>query len=49
MIDLHTHTTASDGTDTPGELVRIASEIPTPETLHLVDFIRGSHRGIARE
>jgi len=30
-------------------LVRISSEIPTPETLHLVDFIRGSRRGIARE
>jgi UDP-N-acetylglucosamine acyltransferase len=30
-------------------LVRISSEIPTPETLHLVEFIRGSHRGIARE
>jgi len=30
-------------------LVRIESEIPTPETLHLVAFIRASHRGIARE
>jgi UDP-N-acetylglucosamine acyltransferase len=30
-------------------LVRIESEIPTPETLHLVAFIRGSRRGIARE
>ena len=30
-------------------LVRIASEIPTPETLHLAAFIRGSRRGIARE
>jgi UDP-N-acetylglucosamine acyltransferase len=30
-------------------LVRISSEIPTPETLHLVAFIRNSHRGIARE
>ena len=24
-IDLHTHTTASDGTDTPAELVRAAA------------------------
>lgn len=30
-------------------LARIASEIPTPETLHLVDFIRRSERGICRE
>jgi UDP-N-acetylglucosamine acyltransferase len=30
-------------------LARIASEIPTPETLHLVAFVRGSQRGIARE
>jgi UDP-N-acetylglucosamine acyltransferase len=30
-------------------LARIQSEIPTPETLHLVAFIRASHRGIARE
>jgi UDP-N-acetylglucosamine acyltransferase len=30
-------------------LARIESEIPTPETLHLAAFIRGSHRGIARE
>src|SRR5664279_2836428 len=30
-------------------LTRIESEIPTPETLHLAAFIRGSHRGIARE
>src|ERR1035441_8909422 len=30
-------------------LVRIESEIPTPETLHLVAFIRASRRGIARE
>ena len=26
MIDLHTHTTASDGTLTPSELVRYAAE-----------------------
>jgi UDP-N-acetylglucosamine acyltransferase len=30
-------------------LARIESEIPTPETLHLVAFIRGSRRGIARK
>src|SRR5271157_3513912 len=30
-------------------LARIESEIPTPETLHLVNFIRGSERGICRE
>jgi UDP-N-acetylglucosamine acyltransferase len=30
-------------------LSRIESEIPTPETLHLVGFIRGSERGICRE
>ena len=30
-------------------LAKIATEIPTPETLHLVDFIRRSERGICRE
>jgi UDP-N-acetylglucosamine acyltransferase len=30
-------------------LARIESEIPTPETLHLVGFIRRSERGICRE
>jgi len=30
-------------------LARIESEIPTPETLHLVRFIRSSERGICRE
>ena len=30
-------------------LARIESEIPTPETLHLVAFIRASRRGVARE
>jgi UDP-N-acetylglucosamine acyltransferase len=30
-------------------LVKIESEIPTRETLHLVDFIRRSQRGICRE
>ena len=30
-------------------LVRIETEIPTPETLHLVAFIRRSQRGICRE
>jgi UDP-N-acetylglucosamine acyltransferase len=30
-------------------LERISSEIPTPETLHLVDFVRRSQRGICRE
>jgi UDP-N-acetylglucosamine acyltransferase len=30
-------------------LARIEGEIPTAETLHLVAFIRGSRRGIARE
>src|SRR6202050_326411 len=30
-------------------LVRIETQIPTPETLHLVDFIRRSERGICRE
>jgi len=30
-------------------LAKIESEIPTPETLHLVEFIRGSRRGICRE
>ena len=27
----------------------LKTEIPTPETLHLAAFIRGSRRGIARE
>lgn len=30
-------------------LAKIESEIPTPETLHLVNFIRRSERGICRE
>ncbi|HUI57662.1 MAG TPA: acyl-ACP--UDP-N-acetylglucosamine O-acyltransferase [Bryobacteraceae bacterium] len=30
-------------------LVKIESEIPTPDTLHLVNFIRSSERGICRE
>jgi len=30
-------------------LARIESEIPTPETLHLVAFVRRSERGICRE
>jgi len=30
-------------------LIRIESESPTPETLHLVRFIRSSERGICRE
>jgi len=30
-------------------LARIETEIPTPETLHLVNFIRRSERGICRE
>jgi UDP-N-acetylglucosamine acyltransferase len=30
-------------------LDRIETEIPTPETLHLIDFIRRSARGICRE
>jgi UDP-N-acetylglucosamine acyltransferase len=30
-------------------LARIETEIPSPETLHLVDFIRRSQRGICRE
>ncbi|HWC95186.1 MAG TPA: acyl-ACP--UDP-N-acetylglucosamine O-acyltransferase [Candidatus Sulfopaludibacter sp.] len=30
-------------------LVRIETELPTPETLHLVGFIRRSERGICRE
>jgi UDP-N-acetylglucosamine acyltransferase len=30
-------------------LARIESEIPTPETLHLVNFVRRSERGICRE
>ena len=30
-------------------LARIETEIPTPETLHLVNFIRRSDRGICRE
>ena len=30
-------------------LARIEAEIPTPETLHLVSFIRRSERGICRE
>jgi UDP-N-acetylglucosamine acyltransferase len=30
-------------------LTRIETEIPTPDTLHLVDFIRTSHRGVCRE
>ena len=30
-------------------LAKIEAEIPTPETLHLVNFIRRSERGICRE
>lgn len=30
-------------------LAKIESEIPTPETLHLVNFVRRSERGICRE
>jgi UDP-N-acetylglucosamine acyltransferase len=30
-------------------LAKIEAEIPTPETRHLVEFIRGSKRGICRE
>jgi len=30
-------------------LVKIETEIPTPDTLHLVNFIRRSERGICRE
>lgn len=30
-------------------LAKIECELPTPETLHLVSFIRRSHRGICRE
>jgi len=30
-------------------LARIEAEIPTPETLHLVEFVRRSQRGICRE
>jgi hypothetical protein len=30
-------------------LARIETEIPTPETRHLVSFIRKSERGICRE
>jgi UDP-N-acetylglucosamine acyltransferase len=30
-------------------LARIETEIPTPETLHLVNFVRRSERGICRE
>jgi len=30
-------------------LARIESEVPTPETLHLVEFVRRSERGICRE
>ena len=30
-------------------LARIETEIPTPETLHLVEFVRRSQRGICRE
>jgi UDP-N-acetylglucosamine acyltransferase len=30
-------------------LSQIETEIPTPETLHLVKFIRSSERGICRE
>ncbi len=30
-------------------LARIETEIPTPETLHLIDFIRRSQRGICRD
>ncbi len=30
-------------------LIRIETELPTPETLHLVDFVRRSERGICRE
>jgi UDP-N-acetylglucosamine acyltransferase len=29
-------------------LVRIEAEIPTPETMHLVEFIRSSRRGVCR-
>jgi UDP-N-acetylglucosamine acyltransferase len=30
-------------------LAKIEAELPTPETLHLVRFVRGSERGICRE
>jgi UDP-N-acetylglucosamine acyltransferase len=30
-------------------LAKIEAELPTPETLHLVDFVRRSERGICRE
>jgi UDP-N-acetylglucosamine acyltransferase len=30
-------------------LARIEAEVPTPETLHLVAFVRSSKRGICRE
>jgi UDP-N-acetylglucosamine acyltransferase len=30
-------------------LARIETEIPTPETRHLVEFVRRSERGICRE
>lgn len=30
-------------------LAKIETEIPTPDTLHLVDFVRRSERGICRE
>lgn len=36
MIDLHTHTTASDGTDTPAELVAMAARLPL-RTLAITD------------
>jgi UDP-N-acetylglucosamine acyltransferase len=32
-----------------GALAKIETEIPTPETLHLVNFVRRSERGICRE
>jgi UDP-N-acetylglucosamine acyltransferase len=37
------------GLRTEEALERITAEIPTPETLHLVDFVRRSDRGICRE
>ena len=30
-------------------LARIEAEVPTPHTLHLIEFVRSSKRGICRE
>ena len=57
FVDLHTHTTASDGTDTPRELIRRAASLKLAAVAVLdeaeaagceygVEIIRGCERGV---